>query len=72
MLDDRTFSSHVYSEEAAAEIYGRVRENAPALRAAWARRRIPARRLSTRPDRPARRLHPAPGGDTSGSHGGLP
>ena len=36
MLDDRNLSSHVYSEEAAAEIYGRVRENAPALRAAWA------------------------------------
>ena len=36
MLDDRTLSSHVYSEEAAAEIYGRVRENVGALRQAWA------------------------------------
>ena len=35
MLRDRSLSSHVYSEEAAAEIYARVRENAPVLRAAW-------------------------------------
>ena len=35
MLRDRNRSSHVYSEEMAREIYARVRENAPALRAAW-------------------------------------
>ena len=33
MFDDRTLSSHVDSEEVAAEIYARIRTNAPALRA---------------------------------------
>ena len=36
MLDDRNLSSHVYREEVAAEIYGRIRENAGALRQAHA------------------------------------
>ena len=35
MLDDRNATPHVYSEEAAREIYDRVRENAGALRRAW-------------------------------------
>jgi nucleotidyltransferase substrate binding protein (TIGR01987 family) len=34
MLDDRNLSSHVYREEVAAEIYGRVRTHAPRLREA--------------------------------------
>jgi nucleotidyltransferase substrate binding protein (TIGR01987 family) len=34
MLRDRNISSHVYSEEVAAEIYGRVRDNAAVLRKA--------------------------------------
>ena len=33
MFDDRNLSSHVDSEEVAAEIYARIRTNAPALRA---------------------------------------
>ena len=33
MLDDRNLSSHVDSEAVAAEIYARIRTNAPALRA---------------------------------------
>ena len=36
MLRDRNLSSHAYSEEMAAEIYGRVRTNAAALRQAHA------------------------------------
>ena len=35
MFDDRTLSSHVDSEEVAAEIYARIRTNAPALRALY-------------------------------------
>ncbi len=34
MLSDRNLTSHVYSEEAAVEIYGRIRENARAFRQA--------------------------------------
>lgn len=37
MLDDRNLASHVYREEAAAEIYGRVRANAGSLRQAFER-----------------------------------
>lgn len=36
MLDDRNPSAHVYREEVAAEVYGRVRDNAGALRRAHA------------------------------------
>ncbi len=32
MLEDRNLSSHVYREEVAAEIYGRIRVSAPRLR----------------------------------------
>ena len=39
MLHDRNQSSHVYSEEVAAEIYARVRPNAVVLRAALERLR---------------------------------
>ena len=35
MLADRNLSSHVYREEVAAEIYGRIRTNAPRLREAF-------------------------------------
>ena len=42
MFDDRNLSSHVYSEEVAAEIYARVRTNAPALRALYDRLRASA------------------------------
>ncbi len=35
LLDDRNRSSHVCREEVAAEIYGRIRSNAPRLRAAY-------------------------------------
>lgn len=35
MLDDRNLSSHVYREEAAVEIYARVRKNAPRIREAY-------------------------------------
>ena len=34
MLRDRNLSSHVYSEAVAGEIYGRIRQNVPALDAA--------------------------------------
>ena len=37
MLRDRNLSSHVYSEEAAAEIYGRVHQNIGILRQAHGR-----------------------------------
>ena len=44
MLSDRNLTSHVYSEEASAEIYGRVRENARALHDAF---RVVSSRLQT-------------------------
>ena len=35
MLDDRNLTSHAYREEEAAEIYGRIQNNAPRLREAY-------------------------------------
>ena len=35
ILKDRNLSAHVYREELAAEIYGRIRANAPRIREAY-------------------------------------